>query len=96
MSWMDDEGLVKAFFYSFLGLGLLFCLVFAGCNDPDSATRILRNDGYENIVICGTNWVSCGEGDWFRTCFKAKKNGNEITGTVCSGLLFKGHTVRVD
>lgn len=78
---------------------LLFALAvlgLSGCTKPDSARKLLEREGFTDIQITGLRFFGCSEDDWFKTGFKAKKNGQGATGVVCAGLLFKGATVRFD
>lgn len=75
-------------------IGLIFYLL--GSTDSKKATEVLSNDGYVNVEITGKNIFSCGDSDYYRTGFTAIKNGKEIHGTVCSGIFFKGNTIRLD
>lgn len=77
-------------------LVFLFMLILAACTDETTATRILANEGYEQIHFTGYDWFSCGQGDFYATGFIASKNGKTVKGTVCSGLLFKSSTIRYE
>ena len=70
-------------------------LLLGGCADPKTAIRTLESAGYSEIQLTGSNpWV-CGQDDFFSTKFVAKNPiGNLTTGTVCSGLIIKGGTIR--
>lgn len=70
----------------------IFTLFLMSCTDPDKAKRVLEQDGFTDIELCGYSWFACGD-DFFKTCFKAKKSNKEISGTVCSGFL-KDATIR--
>ena len=61
----------------------------------DTAIRVLQSDGYTNIELTGYKWFTCGHDDTFSNGFKAVKNGQTITGCVCSGWL-KSNTIRID
>ncbi len=85
---------------SALGLvGLLFMcyiiLTMASCTNVGGAEELLRKEGYTDVEITGYRFFDCSKDDTFHTGFKAKKNGNVITGVVCEGLL-KGKTIRYD
>jgi len=76
---------------SVLALGL------AACTNAPDATRILEENGYTSVQITGYNWLSCSKDDNVHTGFIAKSpNGRQVTGTVCSGLLFKNSTIRFE
>lgn len=79
-------------------MGLIFvaliCLLNA-CTNKDDATRALQNSGYTNIQIDGYGWFACGKDDFYHTKFTATNPvGQQVDGVVCSGLLFKGATIR--
>lgn len=66
-----------------------------GCTNEVESRRVLSNAGYTDIVFTGWKPLSCGEGDWYRTGFHATNSvGNQTSGVVCSGLLFKDSTIR--
>lgn len=70
-------------------------ILFTGCTSSSDANRALKSQGYTNIQITGYNMFSCGEDDFYSTGFIATNpQGLSVNGTVCSGLLFKGATVR--
>ena len=86
-------------YYWILAIVTLVILPFSifGLEDKESAARILNQEGYTNVTVGGTNSFSCGRDDLYRTAFTATNlNGVEVSGTVCSGWLFKGHTIRFD
>lgn len=76
------------------------CLVFviitvSSCTDATEARRILQAQGYKNIQITGYNFWGCGKDDAYHTGFTAiSPNNTPISGTVCSGMFFKGSTIR--
>lgn len=75
-----------------MGMGLFYLWGVTG--DSDQATKLLLEDGYEDITIGGGAVFGCGEGDWKRTTFKAKNQaGNYVQGIVCCGVA-KGCTIR--
>jgi hypothetical protein len=77
----------------FLALGIM--TLFA-CTDEDGARRTLETAGYTDIVITGYEFWSCGD-DQRHTCFDARGlNGAPVHGCVCSGLIFKNHTIRTE
>lgn len=70
-------------------------IMISGCTDADNAHRILENNGYSNIQITGYNLFGCSEDDFQHTGFTATgPTGKTVSGTVCSGILFKNSTVR--
>ena len=75
----------------------VFGLVFSlnGCTSKSDTEDALYKSGYEDVVITGWNPFSCSEDDFYKTGFTATNpKGNRVSGTVCSGLLFKGSTIR--
>lgn len=78
--------------YAMLGL---FAIFLTGCSDPDVATKALKGAGYSDIKITGFDMWACGKDDTYSTGFTAKgPTGVEVSGAVCSGLLFKNATIR--
>lgn len=73
---------------------LIFCLLLAACDDPQSTTEVLYEMGYTNIQTTGYTFFGCGEDDNFHTGFTATSpTGHRVKGVVCGGFL-KGSTVR--
>ena len=84
------------------GLGIIAFVGFLcfalphGCTRPETARRVLTEQGYSSIEITGWRPFAASEKDTFSTGFKAKSpNGSIVTGAVTSGI-FKGNTVRLD
>lgn len=76
-------------------LVIILAIMLSGCVSEKNTLKTLDSAGFGDIEV--TNWkpFSCGEGDWFKTGFKATNvNGKEVTGTVCCGLIFKDCTIR--
>lgn len=74
---------------------LSLILLCAACTSEDDARRALSSAGYTDINILGYSFFSCSKEDFFRTEFTATNyQGKTISGTVCSGLLFKDATIR--
>jgi len=68
--------------------------VVFGCTRPEQARTVLEQQGYDNIEIGWPRPHSCGEDDNFSATFTAVKDGQEVKGVVCSGVL-KGSTIRL-
>lgn len=74
---------------------LIAVLFLTACSNPEDARRTLNAAGYTDIKTQGYAMFSCGSDDFYATKFSAKNPaGNDTKGTVCSGLLIKGSTVR--
>ena len=73
---------------------IIIYITICACTNEKETRRVLDLDGYTDINVTGYAWFMCGEHDFFHTAFAAKKNGKEVTGAVCSGLFFKGSTIR--
>ena len=70
-------------------------IYFSGCTNAPEARRVLQMQGYTNIEITGYNFFTCSKNDFYSTGFTATtRDGNKVSGTICSGLFFKGSTVR--
>lgn len=79
---------------SLIGLSLL-TVGLAGCSNNEDAQRALSGAGYKNIQTQGYAFFACGKDDFYSTEFTATNPaGQNVSGTVCSGLLFKGATIR--
>lgn len=79
-------------------LVIFFTIALFGtrCSDPDTTTRVLRENGYTSIQIIGPRFWGRSQGDTWATEFKAiSPNGSYVTGYV-SGGWFKGATIRFD
>lgn len=71
--------------------------LLSGCTNGSEATRILKENGYKNIRMTGYSWFACSKEDWYHTGFSAvSPSGNNVQGTVCSGLIFKNSTIRFE
>lgn len=80
-----------------LVFAVLAVFVLSACTDGDEAMRVLDTQGYTGIKITGYNLFACSQDDFYHTGFIATSpNGKRVEGTICSGLLFKGATVRFD
>lgn len=76
---------------------LLLSAGIVGCTAEPDARRALEGAGYSDIQFTGYGWFDCGKDDSFATGFVATgPTGKRVTGTVCSGLLLKGQTIRTD
>ncbi len=74
---------------------LLIALLVGACIDPAGARKVLHSAGYTEIKAEGYSMFVCGQDDFFATKFTAKNPaGKYASGAVCSGLLFKGGTIR--
>lgn len=74
---------------------MAIAILFSGCTNKDDAEKALISSGYSDIKITGYNFFSCSRDDFYHTGFTAKNvNGIKVSGTVCSGFLFKNSTVR--
>lgn len=70
-------------------------IVLAACTNPPDAQKALDDLGFTEIQITGYNFFACSDDDFYHTGFSAKNpQGKTVTGTVCSGILFKNSTVR--
>lgn len=72
-------------------------LLLSGCTQPDRSKALLEAQGYQDVQITGYNFWSCSEDDTYHTGFTATSPaGQQIKGTVCAGMFFKGATIRFD
>ena len=76
-------------------LMIILMIFLISCTRSESTKDLLEDQGYENVEITGYRFFQCNDNELFRTGFKAEnEQGNEITGTVCSG--FFSSTIRYD
>lgn len=78
-------------------LMIIGLLIFAGCaRNTGDVTRILEGEGCTDIVDKGADIIfsGCSDRDFYNNQFTCTKNGKNVSGVVCSGLLFKGATIR--
>jgi hypothetical protein len=74
-------------------LALLVCV--SSCTSKSDADRALTAMGFTDIEVTGYSLFACSQDDFYHTGFTATNtNGKKVTGTVCSGFLFKNSTVR--
>lgn len=74
-----------------------FIILLSGCTDSSNAKRVLESSGYSSVQITGYRFFGCSKDDVQHTGFEAKgPTGKNVTGVVCSGLIFKGNTIRLD
>lgn len=70
-------------------------VLLSGCDNPNAARRALEKAGFSDIKAGGYDWFACGQDDFYSTRFCAINSvGVRVCGTVCSGLIMKGATVR--
>ena len=76
---------------------LIVLLMLPSCTNEAKARRILEAEGIKQIKITGFRFFICdSKEDWYSTGFRGIKNGREVSGAVCDGLIFKGATIRYD
>ena len=69
----------------------------SACSDGPYAERVLADAGYTDIHTTGYAFFGCGKDDTYSTGFTAKgPTGRSASGVVCSGMLFKGGTIRLN
>jgi len=72
-------------------------LLSTGCTQPDHALQVLESQGYTDIQIQGYDWFNCSKDDTYHDKFTAKgPSGKTVSGVVCTGMFFKGSTIRLD
>jgi len=70
-------------------------LLMSGCTSEKEAKKALESESYTHIKYTGYHFFACSKDDFFHTGFKARNSKNKVVeGTVCSGLIFKGSTIR--
>lgn len=79
---------------------LLLAVVLAtatGCTDGPKAQKAVEGMGYTQVKTHGYSFFGCAQDDFVKTKFTAiDQRGQKVSGVFCSGLIFKGGTVRLD
>lgn len=74
---------------------LLAALLLCACTSETDARRALEAEGFKDIRVTGYDWFACAKDDTYHTGFVAKnREGREVRGVVCSGMIFKNATIR--
>lgn len=67
------------------------------CSDETTAKRVLAQSGYTDVRTTGYRYFGCSQDDGMHTGFEALgPGGTKVSGVVCSGIFFKGYTIRLD
>ena len=82
---------MKKYLISFVVL-----LFLVSCTDETSVKNYAEIHEWDSYEITGYRLWGCTEDDFYRTGFKATKNGKLFTGIVCKGLFFKGASLVMD
>jgi hypothetical protein len=90
---MDDDSLGCIVTLVALVLVFVLALIVGVTNEP-VATRVLTDEGISEIHFTGYDMWGCSDDDWYHTGFTGVHNGRPVSGVVCSGLFFKGNTIR--
>lgn len=81
--------------YLVLVMSILSVSLMTACSNSNDAHKALEAQGFTNIETTGYSPLSCSEDDFYSTGFKATNpQGKRVTGTVCSGFMFKNSTIR--
>ncbi len=76
-----------------VGILMMLC----ACTKADDVKKYSEEQGWASFNVTGYRWFGCSDDDWYQTGFSAvTKDGKKVTGVVCSGLFFKGATMRLD
>ena len=76
-------------------VGVFTILCLFGCTNTNDTINTLSNAGYTNIDPGGYSVFSCARDDFYSTKFTATNPlGKKVEGVFCSGLFFKGSTIR--
>jgi len=74
---------------------LTAAVTLINCTSPADTHKALEAYGFTNINPGGYAGFSCGQDDFYKTKFTATNTiGVQVSGVVCSGLIFKESTVR--
>lgn len=76
---------------------LILALIFLtiSCKRDEDVAKFARIEKWDSYQITGVCYFGCGQDDFFKTKFKAFKNGESFEGCVCSSA-FKNSTLRID
>lgn len=73
----------------------LLVLSITACSNQGDAVAALHKQGFTDVETTGWSAFACSEDDFYSTGFSATNSqGVRVTGTVCSGFLFKNSTIR--
>lgn len=78
---------------------LILCLLVmtSSCTSRSDADRALDALGFTDIEVTGYRMFSCGDDYFYHTGFHAMNpQHKKVSGTVCSGFLFKNSSVKFD
>lgn len=76
-------------------IAFLLALGLCACTNEDQARRVLKAENIERVSMTGYRFFICGDDYWYQTGFAGYKNGQYLTGAVCSGIL-KGAQLKFD
>lgn len=83
--------------FSFACIIVSIIVILSGCTNKEHAFRALESMDYDEIEYIGYKFFAYSKEDFYHTGFEAiTKEGRHVTGTVCSGLIFRNSTVRFD
>lgn len=73
----------------------VMAVALSACSNSNDAVKALEAQGFTEIKTTGWSPFACSDDDTFSTGFEATNpQGKRVSGTVCSGLIIKGSTIR--
>lgn len=77
---------------------IIFLFILSSCTDEKGAKNALLDAGYHPIEVGGYGYWDCSKDDNVATRFKAYSPDSSriVSGCVCSGIIGKGKTIRLD
>lgn len=76
---------------------IFITLLTISCKRESDVKKFAKAEGWQSYKVEGYCWLCCSEDETFHTEFTAiTKEGKTITGAVCSGIIFKNSTMRLD
>lgn len=73
----------------------LLALSLTACSNHGDAVKALEAQGFTDVQTTGWSAFACSKDDFYSTGFTATNpQGKRVSGTVCSGMLFKNATIR--
>ena len=74
---------------------LIAAFALSACTNTEDARKALESEGFTDVQNDGYGWFRCSQDDFYHTKFTAlNPQGREVSGVVCSGLIFKSATIR--
>lgn len=95
---IENVGSVVSIFVVMLFIFIRGCCAPILWQDKTGTEELLNSLGYNEVEFTGYGWFKCSDDDFYQTGFIVTDPSTEeqLSGTVCDGLIFKGSTIRWD